>query len=554
MVSLSLLNETMQPLPLDAAGNQYLLILQCMRHSKNLFLFILIFAFQQILASTTDSLIRLSDLSFKNEIEKTTLSKFNYDKNSVDIIDLFITSYNKPNNINSITIHKQIDDCVIYLREKIVNKTESQKAKIVYNYVHKTFLKVYKAKNSFSDIFENGEYNCVSGSAIYSIFFSKLSIPYQIMEKPQHVYLIAYPQSHQILIETTIPEKGYYRFNDDFIQIFVKNLYDSKLISKEEFDTTNINVLFNNYYFSSTPVSLVQLAGMQYGNYGIYNLDDKNYENAISEFKKAYFLNKSEGSKVTLKTVLAYQVGIGNYSDQKQVHNLALLCRYNNLKDKEISNEFIKSEFYRVIQTQLIDNSQYQKMDSSFTLISNTLTDSSLKKDISFNYHYELARLGYNGSKDHEYEMFHLKSAFYINPNNANLQSIILGYFGLKIQKNNDPKNILGIMEEFSNTFDFINKNSLYNGIKANCLLELSYQYFSTNEVSKGENHLKEFEILCTQNKTTEPNTAFVEKAYAAAAAKYYKKGDYARSKQFLKTGLLYAPNNFGLKQRLSQF
>ncbi len=117
-------------------------------------------------------------------------------------------------------------------KQDIDTKSEVKKVKYVYDYVHKQFLKVYKLQNSFADIFSKGEYNCVSASALYAIIFTKLDIPFNIIEAPHHVYLVAYPQTFKILIETTSPEKGYYQFNDNFINQYVKILYNSKLISK----------------------------------------------------------------------------------------------------------------------------------------------------------------------------------------------------------------------------------------------------------------------------------------------------------------------------------
>lgn len=521
---------------------------------KHLLLIIIVLIFQELLASPPDSLITITDLSFKSEAEKLAFTNLALEIGTADPINLLLTPFDKESGPSSKLIHEKVNDCLSYLQKEVSNKPEVKKVKFIYDYVHKTFFKVYKLKNSFSDIFEKGEYNCVSATALYAIIFSRLEIPYQIKELPEHVYLIAYPNSTKILIETTTPEKGYYRVNDDLQKKYVKHLYDSKTISKQEYESTEINVLFNKYYFSSENISLIQLIGLQYSNYGLYDFEDKNYDIAISELKKAYFLYPSERNKYTLKLFLSYQIANNSYNDQKQVDNLAILCRYNSLKDADISNENIKGEFLRIIQSQLIDNSDFLKFEKSHSIISKALTDSGLINDIDFSYHLELARLGYVNSKDPEFEMKHLQEAFKINPNNANLRSIILGYFERMVHKCSEVKSILYLTDEYSRKFDFLNDNNEFNSIKANCLLELSYQRFSLNDISKGESFLKDFEDFCELKKELKPNPAFVERAFSVAASAYYKKGNYSKSKQFLKTGLKYAPDNFGLKQRLSQF
>lgn len=521
--------------------------------NKNILILLFVFFCQNILASPSDSLVRFGDLSFKNEVEKSAFKKLALTKDSTDILDLFLTPFNGDNGFSSGKAREKIDACVISLQKEINNKTGVKKIKLIYKHVHHTFFKVYKLKNSFSDIFEKGEYNCVSATALYAIIYSKLGISYQIKETPTHIYLVANPTTDKVLIETTNPEKGYYQFNNNYIETYVKSLADSKTITKQELDTTDVHTLFNKYHFASESISLLQLSGLQYSNFGIFNFEDKNYEAANSEIKKACYLFPSARTKYLLKSSLAYQVSSNNYDNQKQIDNLVLLCRFNNLKDSEVSNQLIKNEFLRIIQAQLIDNSNYEKFDESFRLISNALKDTTLKNDIAFDYHYELARLGYVNARDNAYEIKHLQAAYKINPRNANLQVITMGYFGQTADKNKDPKVVLNLIKQYGSIFDFMNDKKELNSVKANCLLELSYRCYSINDLVQGENYLKEFENLCELKKSTEPLSEYVERAYSVAAAMFYKKGNYTKSKQLLKTGLIYYPDSFGLRQRLNQ-
>jgi hypothetical protein len=206
---------------------------------------------QITVAEPLDSILSINDLTFKNEVEKQAFKKYNTSPDSTDIIDLFLTPFEKENGFNSKIAHQKIQDCVNYLKPEIANKSDIKKIKFIYSYVHEKFLKVYKVKNCFSDIFENGEYNCVSATALYSIILSKLGVSYHIKEAPGHVFLIANPLKDKVLIETTDPKKGYYQFNAGFVAEYLKNLSDSKIITKKEADTTDVNTLFNKYYFSS---------------------------------------------------------------------------------------------------------------------------------------------------------------------------------------------------------------------------------------------------------------------------------------------------------------
>lgn len=512
----------------------------------------LILLYIPFFSQNNDSLVKKSDLKYKNSEEKLAFAKADL-SNPDNVVGLLLSSYEKDNIYSDVKALQQINDCVKILKQDISNKSEVKKVKYVYDYVHKQFLKVYKLQNSFADIFSKGEYNCVSASALYAIIFTKLEIPFNVIEAPQHVYLVTYPQSFKILIETTSPEKGYYQFNDNFINQYIKTLYNSKLISKSEYENNTANQLFDKYYFSSKGLSLPEVVSLQYSNYAIYHLEDKKYSEAIEEIKKAYYLNPYERNKYILKSCLIYHIDNNKYEKREQVEELALLCRFNNEKDKEISNEILKNEFLRLTEGQLINNSNYQLYDDSYNTIIREIKDSSLNNEISYSYHYELARLGYLNNKDSLYEMPHLRAAYKINPKNANLQSIILSYLERVIKLKNDPNEIIKIINLMSKDFDFTNDNSGFNGVRANCILELSYQNFAVNDISKGESYLREFEALMNSKKDTRAYENFIEKAYSFAAGIYYKKGNVSKSKQTLKTGLIYAPDSFGLKLRLNQ-
>jgi hypothetical protein len=499
-----------------------------------------------------DSLVKRSDLFYKNSEEKKAFEEMK-SLNTDELTRLLLIAYDKDNTYPDSKAIQQINDCVEALKTETATKLDVKKVKFVYDYVHKRFLKVYKLQNSFTDIFTKGEYNCVSASALYAVIFSKLDIPYTIIEAPQHVYLVAYPQSHKILIETTSPEKGYYQFSDNFITQYVKSLYSSKLIGELEYKTHTANQLFDTYYFNSKGLNLKEITGLQYSNYAIYHSDDKKYHEAIFEIKKAYYLNGYERNKYLLKHSLLYYLSNNKYDKKDQVAELSVLCRFNNLSDEDVSNELIKNEFLRLTETQLINNSDYLLYEESYKMVSKEIKDTVLKNEIAFAYHYELGRLGYMNSKEESYEMPHLTEAYRIHPKNANLQSIILSYMERQLKASGDPKEIIKQINTYSKTFDFTNENSAFNSVKANCLLELSYQNFAFSNMAGGDSYLKEFETLMDAKKDTRPNESYIEKAYAFAAGVYYKKGNAAKSRQLLKTGLIYAPDNFGLKLRLKQ-
>ncbi len=524
-----------------------------MKHPALFFFFL--FTLPLAVRSQTDSIVQFSDLSFRDPEEKAAFQKYIAQSNIDNVFDLFLTPYDKSeraDRTDAALAHKKINESITSLQQQVNGKPDAKKVKLVYDQIHNTFFKVYKLHNSFPDIFEYGEYNCVSASALYSYVFLKLGIPHQIRQTPEHVYLVAYPEGTKIVIETTNPKAGFFEFDDKFVEKYVKSLEEGKLISKEESDSTSVTKLFNKYYFSSEKVSFNELAGLQYSNYALYKRDIENYEAALPYIEKAYFIFPSERHAEILKKTLINLIIKTEYEDVQQVNYLVLLCRFNN-NDKNVESVQIEEEFNRMTHNELIKNSNYVLYDQSFATIYNAISDTVLKNKIAFEYHYELARLGYTNSKPQDYELSQLEAAYKINPLDADLRSIILANFVKSLQHDTDSKEVLEQLKTFIAKFEFAGDNTDINVVKSNCYLDLAYQNFYLEDLVKGEKYLQQFEDLCRDKKDVVPSAGFVERAYATAATGYYKRGNTAKAKQLLKKGLEYAPDSFGLAQRLKQ-
>lgn len=504
-------------------------------------------------AAVSDSLIRFKDLECNNETERNVLASFARDRRSVNLLDLFMVNYVSGESCNKETARDRINELLTYLKRETKGMEQAKAVKWIYKEVHKKFFKVYKMENSLCDVFSKGEFNCVSGTAIYVLVFKELGIPYQIMEAPQHVYLVAYPSSHKIVLETTTPENGYFVFTEAYVTKYNKYLLESKLITQQEFETSSSSNLFNKYYFSEQGLSNEDLIAIQYSNFASYYLNQNENQKALEQIKKACFIRPNERNNYFLRVVLESVVLNCEYKTQKDVDNLALLCRYNAIDKREISNERIYYEFGRLMREQLINNSEYSTFEKSYNLLSLAISDTSLSDQLAFAYHYELARIGYNNLADRQTEMLHLKEAGKRKPRHAELQNLVLLYMHRLIDRNNNPTQVMDLLDEFTSDFAFLNANEAVHIIRTNCYLELTYEYTMQNKIEKAEKHLAQFEQLCQNQPKFQTDDRYVEKAYSSVAMYYYKRGNTNKTREVLKRGLTYAPENFGLKIRLSQ-
>jgi hypothetical protein len=504
-------------------------------------------------SASSDSLVRLNDLSFKNEQEKKAFQSFQLKGDKSDVIDLFMTHFSKTESKYLQTAHAQIKSAVDELIRETSGYSDQKKIKYIYKYIHHRFFKMYELENSFSDIFESGVYNCVSGSAMYSIVLQAMHIPYQVVEAPQHVFLFAYPQTHRIIIESTSPKNGYITYNEWYVQRFLNHLVESKIISKDEYEATHATELFNKYYFSENGLTIQDLASIQYSNYAYYYAEKKQGEKALEEAKKAYYLSPTERSAYILQAALTDVVSNISYKEKRDFNNLVLLCRLNQADKNNISNEFIRNEFTRLTYQQLISASNKDQYQFAFNLILNEIKDSLLKNELIFMYHYALARQDYTNISVKNTEIQHLKTAYDINPKHTDLRLMIRAFFGRLIETYTEPSIIMKEVVLFENNFNFLSTDEYFSRVKLNCYLDLAYQAFMLQDVTTGETELSIFETIYSKNDSIKVSEYYVEKAYSTAATYYFKKGNKTKTREVLKRGIKYAPENFGLRIRLSQ-
>ena len=138
----------------------------------------------------------------QNDFSKNLETKIVNDSVQVDFFKALFSIDSLISNVEIEKNRNKVQKTIKFSRQKEKKeKHERKRIKRIYNTIHNTFLEKYNIEAHFSDIFINGNYNCVSATALYSYVFESLEIPYKIKETPTHVYLVVYPKSYKIYIE-----------------------------------------------------------------------------------------------------------------------------------------------------------------------------------------------------------------------------------------------------------------------------------------------------------------------------------------------------------------
>jgi tetratricopeptide (TPR) repeat protein len=425
-------------------------------------------------------------------------------------------------------------------------RKNDKKVKAVYDDVHKTFLAKYEMKNRFEDIFNNGYYNCVSGTALYGMAFQHLNIPFTIKEKPTHVYLIAYPDQERILVETTTPVGGFVAMTPHFKQGFVKMLKEQKLISSQEYASQKTDELFDRFYFGSQGnITLLQLLGLQYFNEGVYFLQEEKHLDGLHQLEKAYLFYPSERVAYMLMSALHETFKQRETKDLVHASCLSHLARY---KKYGITSDMVLGEFGRVMDDLLFDKGQNEKLEEYFNELESSLKDEGLRTEISFMYHYENGRLLFNQARFRESISF-FESALKLKPKHQETNRIFIAALANLI-KNSTNAEAIKTLEGYAQSFPTLLENNIFNEMLGTLYLIEMEMSFETNKPEEGEKHKKKFETFYSAHQEVTYYTQAIGQAYSAAAVYYFRKGQTPKAKTIIARGLEFSPNNYELITR----
>lgn len=493
--------------------------------------------------NSQDTLVYFRELSFSSTEEKTAFDQF-FNKNEKDYFLLFSQAGNSPSSSSKEKFYTYLNKMGY---EKMAEKKPDKRVKYVYENVHNAFLSKYEAKTLFSDLFVNGNYNCVSATALYCMAFDYFKIPYVIKEKPNHVYPVAYPESQQVIVETTNPMVGSFAFNDQFKVSYIENLKKQKLISNQEAISKSNNELFDKYFFKEElNITMDQLFGIQYMNDGIFKSEAEDVTGAYKQFEKAYLLYPSENiaNALLVSYLKAFQL-----KTKKDTSHAALLSKLARFSKYGITPEIIKGEFNSSTNALLFEQGKYSDYANYYKSVDNHLIDIELKEEISFIYNYEFGRYYFNQGKYFQSQPY-FEKAFLIRPNNQDVQNTYLQILERSLRAASDAKEAISILSEASAKNPVLKSNNKFNSMLAATYLAMFNDDYLNGRVQDAEKGRIAFENIFTKETDLSISPDYIGQAYSTAAVYYFRKNQTAKAKYYVDRGLELAPGNRELLNR----
>ncbi|WP_343633397.1 hypothetical protein [Fluviicola sp.] len=448
----------------------------------------------------------------------------------------------------TLAVKKQLDEFVNEVKSSgMMRMSEAKLMKELHKKIHERFLRRYKYVSPFNEIFKTGQYNCVSGTALFALVLEELDIPYNIQEMPTHVYIMAYPDTKAISVEmTALKDASYIPARKD-VSKAVRTLVEFGLSTPEKIRQQGELQVYNAFFNTNSVVNLKQLAGIQYYNEAIVAVNENQLLLAFEQISKAekwYDVDKARLLKAELLVTLMADADFSSMDD------IGYLVGYANIKKADQTKVYY--QYAKFLNAQLLTKGNKALADSSYTYIEAHLQDTATLKRMGALYYFCVSDYysnAYNLKKQLEYA----ELSYNTSVETPGIQLWLVRCIMLSISKTNeDEEEILAKLDAYADKYPFLRKHNLYLVGYFYAYAELSNKFYVDNDGTKGKkyfdlavqamNDMEDKEVLDQDN---------IGWLYAEAGAYLYRENDYKAALKILEEGLKLAPGHERIVARI---
>jgi uncharacterized protein (DUF2164 family) len=177
---------------------------------------------------------------------------------------------------------------------KAKNKSDHQLVRALFNKAHRDYLKNYVAYSQVSDIFNNGNYDCLSGTYFFARALEELNIPYKIYETNYHIFLTVQTEKGEVLVESTDRINGLVQ-NKKAIEQRIASYLEKK--SNTELYLSRISIFHE--------LRAQQLPGLLYYNQAVVSFNKNDLRNCCSYLEQAWKIYDNQRIEVFTPILLS---------------------------------------------------------------------------------------------------------------------------------------------------------------------------------------------------------------------------------------------------------
>jgi len=216
-----------------------------------------------------------------------SLPSLGYEGGPVASTQFYLNSFLSTDD-QQIAMHSSFDLFLKKLEKKQTSiRKEKDFVRFIFSKMHQEYLKEFQPYASFTDLFGNGAYNCLTGTILYSLILNHFNIPFEVIETNYHIFITVETKQGKVLLEATDPLQGF--VNTD-------NAIEKRIATYKQNSLTASNSKLSYYQFNFelfNKVSMEELQGLLYYNKAVDSFNHHEIEKSIQFLGKANELYSS---------------------------------------------------------------------------------------------------------------------------------------------------------------------------------------------------------------------------------------------------------------------
>jgi hypothetical protein len=414
--------------------------------------------------------------------------------------------------------------------------------KKLFNHLQYKYLYQYDGYARMSDIFLTGKFNCVTASLMYAFALDYLGVRYDIKILPTHVYLVAYPDGKAVRLETTDPQGGFFAADDKFKARYEVFLQEQGLKASEN------GSLFDSYYFNDEQVTIEQLSGALYYNFGIEALENEALRDALAYFQAA----QSRYDNKQVDFLIGYCLeSLVHQLDWAQLTDWDLLINLVNDYPRPSNLSSAEHFFQTAAEHYMIRQGDARFFEEVYAKLSTELRNQNFQNSCRAQYHHAKAQ-AYYYSYSYQLAINESTKALSIETENLKYKHLLSESVAAQLSTITDYEEGLASTEQYLNAYPFVEQNPYISAYKVTCMLGIASNKFQENDFSSGESLVSGFESKFNDNFKGQIPQEVIASTYAEAAVFHIRQNQFEEARLWLKRGMQYAPSSNTLRRKLA--
>ncbi len=475
------------------------------------------------------------NLKYSSDLERQAFE--GYKSGNPDYIMMLVAASNGATDGDYNLTKAKIESLITALKpSKFEGYSSSKKIKKVFNLVQSDLLVKYQLENQFLEVFTSGKFNCVSSTAVYALLLDNFKIPYQIIEVPEHVYLVAQPDGQNIVMEGTDAQDGYMKLTEGVVKKQLGTLASMKVITEDELNSPDLGDILNDLYPSES-IGLIQLVAIQYYNQSIYDYEAEKYLNAYENAVKANYLFSNPRYRAMAYLSIGDYLSFRNYEENNYGKYFAAFADMDTTKHHY---EVVEAEFHQTCYSLLVENPNRNLLDSIYAEF-DSISSAPLKENLDFRYNLSIAAyLTVSGYHKDARQSF--VKALRHNTENTEALAAFCANILIGAETGHFPE-VLDTLLKYEEMFPTLKNLNAWHDASANISLMYCYHQMGAGNVKNATLALAKFEDLMEAYPDIDVMNNNIGVTYCRVALNKYRSSK-SGAQAIIKKGLVYAPGN----------